>query len=101
MHPRYLFPVNPPQALPSKESTSPSSTPLLISHSPNTASKAVTSRSLNTRWKVATQGVCPRLNPNSCPVVTPWSRPHWAMAYKLRAPHSMAQTAKLKTAPKG
>ena len=31
----------------------------------------------------------------------PWSRPHWLMAYRLRAPHSMVHTANPKIAPRG
>ena len=35
------------------------------------------------------------------PCQSPWSRPHWLMAYRLRAPHSMAHTASPNIAPKG
>ena len=52
------------------------STPLFASQLPTSASKAATSRPLNTRWRVATQGVFSWLNPKSCAVAPPWSRPH-------------------------
>ena len=102
MHPGYLLSMNPSQGLVVQRQHRPKLyPPPSISHSRNTASKAVTSKSLNTRCKVATQGVFPGLNPRSCLVATPWSRSHWAIAYKLRAPHNIAQTAKVSIDPRG
>src|SRR5919106_5201440 len=64
------------------------------------ASKAALSSRLNTRCKVATQGVCPRVKPRvwanpQC------SRPHWAIAYKLWQLQSMAHVARVRMAGKG
>src|SRR5579859_835009 len=85
----------PRTVLPSRATASVELTPVWTSHAPTACSKAATSKALNTRCNVATQGLLPAGTPRSSSRVGSSRRmacPHCAMAYKLRAPHRIAPT---------
>jgi hypothetical protein len=56
-------------------------------------------RSSRRSWR--SPGVCWRVKPSARTTPLGCSRPHWAMAYRLRAPHSIATVASTRTAGKG
>src|SRR5260370_10785946 len=62
-------------------------------HCLSALSNATTSRPRKTTCNVETDGVAERVNPKSRSTTGGRNRPHWPMAYKLRAPESIAAVA--------
>ncbi len=86
----------PRNVLPSSASADTGRTSVRSSHPPTAASNAATSSTLNTRCSVATLGLRPGGSPSGTRAAgssSTRSRAHCAIAYRLRAPHSIAATA--------
>jgi len=65
----------------------------VCAHCPSIASKTSTSSALKSRCSVVTPGVCWRVKPSAHTTASDCSRPHCALAYRLRAPPSRATVA--------
>src|SRR3954447_10371053 len=94
----------PRSVFPSTAIGSVPATPVVLSHWPSAASKAWTSSALKTRCRVATHGRRPGGTPSaSSSAGSSWRRSsaHWAIAYKLRAPHNVAATVTCNSATRG
>jgi hypothetical protein len=62
-------------------------------HLPSAPSKAWTSKAANIRCNCGREGVLSRLIPKALHTTHRCCLPHWAIAYRERAPHATAQTA--------
>ncbi len=66
----------------------------------NAASKLTTSSRLKTSCNVVAAGISASANPSARRTGSGCKRPHWLMAYRLRAPANMAAVANVNSADK-